>query len=105
MVEVVALGHHLVLAPCAIGLVLFLQVGLRKTDRFRAARCNENLASHGHFGGKWFAALLEGAFVEIHLPLDGRECVVRVDVPAIAKPSRTPDRDIGVGADPDWGSW
>src|ERR1700734_1445927 len=105
MVEIVALGHHFVLAPGAIGLVLLLEIRLREPDRFRAARCNENLSPHRHFGGKWFAVFVERALVDIHLPFDGGQRVVWIDVPAIAKPSGTSDRDIGVGTDPNGRRW
>src|SRR5204862_8156287 len=44
---------------------------------------------------------IERALIESHLAFDRRQRVVRVDVPAIGEPRGAPDRDIGIGADPD----
>jgi hypothetical protein len=66
---------------------------------------DKDLAPHRQLGGERLAALVERPSVDVHLARQGGQGAVRVDVPAIAEPSRTPDRDIGIGADPDRQHW
>ena len=102
VVEIVALGHDLVLAPFAVGVVL----GLRDTGgrggspRRGCGRQRPRAASAIRPGTACHIRRGPGV-VDFHLPRQGRQGVVRVDVPAIAEPGRPPDRDIGVGPDPD----
>src|SRR5690348_14785183 len=102
MIKVVALRHDLVLAPGTIGVVFLLQIGLRASDCLRPGGCYENLSPHRHLGREWPAVFLERTLVQIHLPLDRRQRVMRIDVPAIADTGCAPDRDISIGTDPDW---
>ncbi len=101
MVEIVALRHDLVLTPFAVGVVLGFEIGAGEADRLVAAARDKYFAPHRQFLGKGLAAFVEGPAVDFQLPGQGGQGAVRVDVPAIAEPGRPPDRDIGVGPDPD----
>ena len=101
VVEIVALGHDLVLAPFAVGLVLGFEIRAGEADRLVAAAGDKDLAPHRQFGRERLAIFVERPAVDFQLPRQGRQGAVRVDVPAIAEPRRAPDRDIGIGADPD----
>src|SRR5260370_1440264 len=101
VVEIIARRHHLVLSPGAVGLVFLFEIGLGAADRLGAARRDEHLAAHRHFPRERPFVFVERALVEVHLPLDRRQGVMPVDVPAIGKPPGPPDPDLGVGADPD----
>src|SRR3954469_1004327 len=101
VVEIVALGHHLVLPPGAVRLVFLFEIGLGPPYRLGPARRHEDLAAHRQFRREGLAVFVERALVHVHLPLDRRHRVVRVDIPAIGEPRGAADRDIGIGAEPD----
>ena len=94
-------GHHLVLAPGAIGLVFRFQRRLRAgASPRRASRATNTSRSIGNSARERLAAGVELALVDVHLPRQGLDLVVRVDEPAIRHARGAPDADIGIGADP-----
>src|SRR3546814_4208185 len=64
-------------------------------------RGDEDLAPAREFVGKRLAECVERAPVDLDLPDDRVDAVVRVDVPAVAETGGAPDGDVGVRADPD----
>src|SRR5579859_2116930 len=105
MIEVIALWHDLVLTPGTVGVVFLFQIRLRTSDCLRTGGCYENLAPHRHLNREWPAVILQRPLVQIHLPFDRRQCVMRIDVPAIADTGCAPDRYISIGTDPDRRCW
>src|SRR5216683_35632 len=97
---VVALGHHLVLAPLLIGAILRAEVWRAEPDCLVARARHEHLAPRGKLLRERPAAFIERALVDVDLPHDRVDAVVRVHVPAVTQTCRATNGGVGVGADP-----